>query len=871
MTAYYYSKNKNGFITGKRFSIDQPSATFMAHGLAGDHWRSMLLADDGEPDRIMPIDKTKPPYRVPLISEIREIEWNGFTVASTFAGAGGSSTGYRMAGFRVGYANEFVPIAQESYRANCAPYTFVDGRDVKTVKGAEILERCGLGQGDLDVFDGSPPCFPAGVLILARDGMKPIEQVKIGDVVLTHRNRWRRVTATFQRRAATVIVKGQGHPGLRTTHEHPFWCRRLGRSWNNSARRYDRTFDAPKWVKAGDLGPDRKSHHQGGNAWFWSAPTDLPPARIPPIPVENKRSHVFEVGSAEFMWIVGAWLGDGWLRTGKTIDGRGTRGEVLICCDKRQAAELEHRLSAAKIRFSSTEERTTRRFLIASKPFAAWLEKHFGRYSDGKRVPAWALGMSEASRRALLDGYLFADGHAASQIKGGGRVSRITTINKDLAVGARLLAGTLGKSSTIIWNDLPAKTIIEGREVNQRGFYQVTIYERSRSAFADGGMMWGKVRSVRETGAQEDVFNFEVEQDNSYVADGIVVHNCQAFSTAGRREKGWGSDKVYEHGASQKNEELFFQYIRLRDEMMPRAFVAENVSGLVKGTAKGFFIEIMRALRKGYRVEARLLDAQWLGVPQARQRIIIVGVREDLEIDPVFPKPLSYRYSVRDALPWLTNAVHDDSYGKVRDLSDRPAPTVRAGRPGTMFGELTIVQNSNATHSRKGERRSMDEPSPTLLARRANFELENVIGPETDISEQAIGREYDKLNPGQQSDKYFSLVRADAERPSPTITAAGGQNAGIATVVHPTEKRKFTIPEVKRLCSFPDDFELKGTYGQQWERLGNSVPPVMMRAVAETIRDGVLIPARAAGRIGQPPGRSPDRSTRARSRRGAGR
>ncbi len=58
--------------------------------------------------------------------------------------------------------------------------------------------------------------------------------------------------------------------------------------------------------------------------------------------------------------------------------------------------------------------------------------------------------------------------------------------------------------------------------------------------------------------------------------------------------------------------------------------------------------------------------------------------------------------------------------------------------------------------------------------------------------------------------------------------------------MHPYEKRRFSIAEVKRLCSFPDDFVLKGTYGQQWERLGNSVPPVMMMHIASAMRDGLL-------------------------------
>jgi DNA (cytosine-5)-methyltransferase 1 len=62
----------------------------------------------------------------------------------------------------------------------------------------------------------------------------------------------------------------------------------------------------------------------------------------------------------------------------------------------------------------------------------------------------------------------------------------------------------------------------------------------------------------------------------------------------------------------------------------------------------------------------------------------------------------------------------------------------------------------------------------------------------------------------------------------------------VASVTHPTEKRTLTIAELKRICAFPDDFVLTGTYSQQWERLGRAVPPGMMAAVAATIRDEIL-------------------------------
>jgi DNA (cytosine-5)-methyltransferase 1 len=155
---------------------------------------------------------------------------------------------------------------------------------------------------------------------------------------------------------------------------------------------------------------------------------------------------------------------------------------------------------------------------------------------------------------------------------------------------------------------------------------------------------------------------------------------CQAFSTAGKREKGWGKPKSYEHGASQCNEQLFDEYIRILRRLQPKTFVAENVTGLVKGTAKGYFLKILADLKAaGYKVRAAALNASWLGVPQARERIVYIGVRRDMSSQPVFPVPLPYQYTVRDALPDLlpTDRVIHDTRGQFSngDITDKPCCT----------------------------------------------------------------------------------------------------------------------------------------------------------------------------------------------------
>jgi len=94
---------------------------------------------------------------------------------------------------------------------------------------------------------------------------------------------------------------------------------------------------------------------------------------------------------------------------------------------------------------------------------------------------------------------------------------------------------------------------------------------------------------------------------------------CQGFSTAGRRKMDDGRNQ------------LFQEYVRLLRGLRPKVLVMENVSGMVKGKMKLIFVEILKELKaSGYKVSARLMNAMYFGVPQSRERMIFIGVREDL-------------------------------------------------------------------------------------------------------------------------------------------------------------------------------------------------------------------------------------------------
>jgi DNA (cytosine-5)-methyltransferase 1 len=132
---------------------------------------------------------------------------------------------------------------------------------------------------------------------------------------------------------------------------------------------------------------------------------------------------------------------------------------------------------------------------------------------------------------------------------------------------------------------------------------------------------------------------------------------CVAFSASrnsfGRHDINWKKTVKYS-STEQRIDDLFWEFIRILDGLQPKVFIAENVEGIIKGVGKGYFKRIMLDMTKcGYIVEARVLNSKFLGVPQNRPRLIFMGTRSDLGVNPVYPTPLSYMYSVSDVCPGI--------------------------------------------------------------------------------------------------------------------------------------------------------------------------------------------------------------------------
>lgn len=281
-------------------------------------------------------------------------------------------------------------------------------------------------------------------------------------------------------------------------------------------------------------------------------------------------------------------------------------------------------------------------------------------------------------------------------------------------------------------------------------------------------------KDVRDVTGDEILDLLKMKKGELDILDGSPP--CSDFSINGKREAGWGKVKNYS-STKQRVDDLFFEYARLVDEIKPKVFVAENTKGLATGSAKLILNQIIDTLTKcGYNVKYSVLDAEYYNVPQKRERVIIIGVRKDLNMFPTFPFPSHKLITTKQAIEDL-----------IDNGSDQTEESVRVEQ---------MKQYFHAGCTAKDVKR---------IAQENNLK----------VYEQGFRR--DKWN-----EPYYT-IRQHHTRP-----------------FHPIVDRLLSIDEAKRIQTFPDDFILPHTPVQNWERIGRAVPPNLMKAIAENIKLKIL-------------------------------
>lgn len=253
---------------------------------------------------------------------------------------------------------------------------------------------------------------------------------------------------------------------------------------------------------------------------------------------------------------------------------------------------------------------------------------------------------------------------------------------------------------------------------------------------------------------------------------------CSSFSPAGDREKAWGKQKKFREGqAEQVLNDLFFDYLNLVDRLRPKVSVAENVTGMLVGNAKGYTKAVMARYREiGYRVQLFQVNAADCGVPQARRRVFFVALRGDLVDAGVPPLTIDTPEFKR------RHVACEEACDDVQVLTEDELADTKPNELDRKWWALT----------RPGE---------------------NYAGP---------------VQRAGLPNSLWNWIRHPRNRPACTLVATHN------CMRHWSVMRGLTLREFKRLGSFPDDYQTRSDDTGKY-MIGMSVPPKMTEAVARAV------------------------------------
>lgn len=279
---------------------------------------------------------------------------------------------------------------------------------------------------------------------------------------------------------------------------------------------------------------------------------------------------------------------------------------------------------------------------------------------------------------------------------------------------------------------------------------------------------------------------------------------CQGFSMIGKR------------ALDDTRNQLVFHYVRIVRELRPKYCVFENVKGLTLGKHAQFLSELIEALGEaGYNVlkPYKVLNAASFGVPQSRERLFLVAARKDQAL-PEYPTPIDVRVTVRDAIEDLPDA---NQFSALKNSDS-----------------VDVLWETGSEYARR--LRGLSEDKADFSHARA-FDPDvltcSAITEHTEVSKARF------LATAQgETEKISRFLRLDSDGVCNTLRAGTDSARGAHTSprpIHPVFPRVLTVREAARLHSYPDWFRMHATKWHGFRQIGNSVPPLLGRAIASSV------------------------------------
>ena len=441
-----------------------------------------------------------------------------------FAGVGSQSMALKRLGvdFEPYRCVEFDDFAIKSYNAiHDTSFSTIDICD---------FHATDLGITEKDKYEYimfySFPCLTGDTLVLTNKGLKCIKDVTTEDLVLTHNNKYEKVLAARKTGTKNIYcIKGMGIDEIRCTDNHKFYVREMYRTYptyENGKRGSIRHFKNPEWKSCKDL--TKKDFlgiaiNQNSELPRWEGITfrwiDGRTPRVKNVISELLNNH-------SFWWLVGRFLGDGWTRS----------GGIIICCAKDETMEILPHIRNCGFNYCISKERTVNKIHLTLTELELFFNQ-FGHGAANKYLPSFIFDMPCDLLESLLEGYISADGYVTKGLY------KITSVSRNLIYGMAQIVAKVYKTPYRIYKcKRNPKVIIEGRECNQKDGYELvfkTETKKQDKAFYEDGYIWFPVQSITNTHKEEDVYDIEVENAHSFMANGVIVHNCTDLSLAGKQ------------------------------------------------------------------------------------------------------------------------------------------------------------------------------------------------------------------------------------------------------------------------------------------------------------------------------------------------
>ena len=465
---------------------------------------------------------------------------------------------------------------------------------------------------DLVIF-GSP-CFAKGTLVLTDKGFKPIEEITIGDLVLSHDNKYHRVTNAIMNGIKQIYsIKCQGSELIKTTNNHLFYVRE-----NKTKKIYTkenkgqilREFGTPEWKSIESLmNTNYKKYYvgyainQNSKLPEWNGITLYKyhkPYISNNLPLDNK----------DFWYIMGRFIGDGWIcKSYKKGKSRSKYSGIRICCNEFKLPFLKESIEKL-FHCNIVKERTVYKLQISNAELGHFCEQ-FGKGASNKEIPGFVLDLPIELLKSFLNGYFDSDGNYVEERD----TLQFTTVSRKLAYGlSQCIMKVYHRPVQFTFHKRPKTYIIEGREVNQKDTYIVRFIKHTNPnktlAFYEDGYLWCPIKKIESTNFFEEVYDLTVEDSHSFTANGVIVHNCQSFSKAMKTDMRTGLEDHVRSG-------LFKECYRVLKEVNPKYFLMENV--IMDDYSRDYISSLLGV--QPIRINSSLVSAQirdryyWTNIP----------------------------------------------------------------------------------------------------------------------------------------------------------------------------------------------------------------------------------------------------------------